>query len=187
MFSGFGEAPLECFLCGAAQPISTKLKMPKKCSCVCSYVATWHGAQTSATKVSGTFFRNIFGPFGSEGLEWGVGSVVVESAFWGRPDFQSRGLKTLTLKGFGAIWGKNLGRPKNADPTTTDPTPHSKPSDWTCYRDHLGPSGPKSEKKNLKMSPRGPSLQVSQRIAKGAGGKGPAPFWGAPSIQEVQN
>ena len=35
----------------------------------------------------------------------------------------------LLLKGFGAIWGKNLGHPKNADPTMTDPTPHSRPSD----------------------------------------------------------
>ena len=35
--------------------------------------------------------------------------------------------KTLVLKGFGAIWGKNLSAP-NADPTTTDPTPHSRPS-----------------------------------------------------------
>ena len=50
----------------------------------------------------------------SEGREWGVGSVVVESAFLGRPDFQSRGPKTLILKGFGAIWGKNLGRPKRS-------------------------------------------------------------------------
>ena len=62
-------------------------------------------------------------------IRWGVGSVVVESAFLGRPDFQSRGPQTLILKGFGAIWGKHRGRPKNADPTTTDPTPHSRPSE----------------------------------------------------------
>ena len=57
----------------------------------------------------------------------GVGSAVVEFAFLGRPDFQSRGPQILILKGFGALWGKNLGRPKNADPTTTDPTPHYRP------------------------------------------------------------
>ena len=35
----------------------------------------------------------------SEGREWGGGSVVVESAFLGRPDFQSSGPQTLILKG----------------------------------------------------------------------------------------
>ena len=49
--------------------------------------------------------------FASEGREWGVGSVVVEPAFLGRPDFQSRGPKTLILAGFRAIWGKYLGCP----------------------------------------------------------------------------
>ena len=34
----------------------------------------------------------------SEGREWGVGSVLVDSAFLGRPDFQSSGPKTLILK-----------------------------------------------------------------------------------------
>ena len=47
----------------------------------------------------------------TEGREWGVGAVVVESAFLGHPAFHSRGPKTFILKGFGAIWGKNLGRP----------------------------------------------------------------------------
>ena len=48
----------------------------------------------------------------SKGRQWGVGSVVVESAFLGHPDFQCRGPKTLILKDFGAIWGKHLGCPK---------------------------------------------------------------------------
>ena len=48
----------------------------------------------------------------TEGREWGVGSIVVESAFLWRPNFQSKGPKTLVLKGFGAIWGEYLGRPK---------------------------------------------------------------------------
>ena len=38
-----------------------------------------------------------------EGREWGVGSVVLESVFLGRTDFQSRGPKTLSLKTFGVI------------------------------------------------------------------------------------
>ena len=67
----------------------------------------------------------------SEGREWGVRSMVVESAFLGRPGLK-KGPKTLVLKGFGAIWGKDLGRPKNADPATTDPMPHSRPSDLNC-------------------------------------------------------
>ena len=48
----------------------------------------------------------------SEGRKWGVGSVVVESAFLGRPDFQSRGPQTLILKGFGAILGPKSGAPQ---------------------------------------------------------------------------
>ena len=35
----------------------------------------------------------------SEGQEWGFGSVVVESAFVGCPDFQSRGPETLSQWG----------------------------------------------------------------------------------------
>ena len=42
----------------------------------------------------------------------GVGSVVIEYAFFGAPHFHSRGPETLVLKGFGAIWSKHLGRPK---------------------------------------------------------------------------
>ena len=69
----------------------------------------------------------------SEGREWGVGSVVVECAFLGHPDFQSRGppkpLFWRVSERFGAkIWGA-----PNADPTTTDPTPHSRPSVKKCY------------------------------------------------------
>ena len=31
--------------------------------------------------------------------------------------------------GFCGLWTEKFGRPKNADPMTTDPTPHSRPSD----------------------------------------------------------
>ena len=48
----------------------------------------------------------------SEGRKWGVGSVVVESAFLGRPDFQSRRLQTHILKGFDAILGQKSGAPQ---------------------------------------------------------------------------
>ena len=49
--------------------------------------------------------------------------------FLGRPDFRSGGSRTLIFKGFRENWGKNLGRPTNADPTTTDQTPDSRPSE----------------------------------------------------------
>ena len=32
--------------------------------------------------------------------------------FWGAPIFSPEEPKPLILKGFGTIWGKNLGRPK---------------------------------------------------------------------------
>ena len=48
--------------------------------------------------------------------------------FWGAPIFSPEGPKTLILKGFGAIWGQTPGAPQKADPITTDPMPHSRPS-----------------------------------------------------------
>ena len=64
----------------------------------------------------------------SEGREWEFGSVVVGFRVLGRPDLPSRGPKMLILKGSGTF-GQKIGRPKNANPTTTDPIPHSRPSD----------------------------------------------------------
>ena len=59
----------------------------------------------------------------SEGREWGVGSVVVGSAFGAPWIFAPRRSETLQNKGFQAS-GLQIGTPKNADPTTTDPPPH---------------------------------------------------------------
>ena len=67
------------------------------------------------------------------GPRMGIGSVVVGSALLGRPDFQSGGSKTVIFKGFQEICGKIWGTPK-ADPTMTDPTPHSGPSDTKLQR-----------------------------------------------------
>ena len=50
-------------------------------------------------------------------------------AFLGCPDFQSRGPKILILKGFGASGQKIGAPPKTRKSTTTDPTPHSRPSE----------------------------------------------------------
>ena len=48
----------------------------------------------------------------SEGREWGVGSVVVESAFLGRPDFQSRGPQNPCFEGFRSDLGQKSGAPQ---------------------------------------------------------------------------
>ena len=61
----------------------------------------------------------------SGGLDpWGVGSANL-----GRPIFTPNLRENACFKG---IWGNfetKMGRPKFADPTPTDPTPHLKPSD----------------------------------------------------------
>ena len=36
----------------------------------------------------------------------------------------------LCFKGFGDLWTENRGAPKTPNPTTTDPTPHSRPTDF---------------------------------------------------------
>ena len=51
--------------------------------------------------------------------------------FWGAPISQSRSVKMLVLKGFRTS-GRKIG-PKTPSPTTTDPTPHSRPSDTGKY------------------------------------------------------
>ena len=75
--------------------------------------------QTDAT---GPFLRHFKGCISNR--EWGVGSVVVESAFLRRPDFQSRGSLRVSERSGANIWAA-----PNADPTTTDPTPHSQPEE----------------------------------------------------------
>ena len=50
-------------------------------------------------------------------------------AFLGRPNFPSRGTQILIFKGFGGLWTENRGAQKTPNPTTTDLTPHLRPSD----------------------------------------------------------
>ena len=52
----------------------------------------------------------------------------LDLAFLDRPDFQSRGPKIPVFKGFWNLWTENRGAPKTPNPTTTDPTPHLRPS-----------------------------------------------------------
>ena len=53
-------------------------------------------------------------------------------AFLGRPDFQSRGPQIPIFKGFGDLWTENRGAPKTPNSTTTDLTPHLRPSELMC-------------------------------------------------------
>ena len=60
--------------------------------------------------------------------KWGVRSVVVEFGIFGAPDFQSKGPQIPIFKGFWGLWTENRGAPKAPNSTTTDLTPHLRPS-----------------------------------------------------------
>ena len=49
--------------------------------------------------------------------------------FWGAPNFQSRGRQISVFKGFWDLWTENRGAPKTPNSTTTDLTPHLRPSE----------------------------------------------------------
>ena len=61
----------------------------------------------------------------SEGVNWGMGWVVVGTAVFGVPRFLA---KTLENKAFFHKKMQNRGAPKTAVPTTTDPIPQLTPS-----------------------------------------------------------
>ena len=68
--------------------------------------------------------------FESEGRKWGVRSVVVGfGVFGGAPIFSPEVRKYLFLKGFRASGLKIGAPPKTPNSTTTDLTPHLRPSD----------------------------------------------------------
>ena len=50
-------------------------------------------------------------------------------AFLGRPDSQFRGPQNPSKQIFWDLWTENRGAPKTPNSTTTDPTPHSRPSE----------------------------------------------------------
>ena len=63
----------------------------------------------------------------------------LDLAFLGRHGFQSRGPEILTLKVFGTSALKIGAPPQTLNSTTTDPTPHSRPSDaCTGYSAQVG-------------------------------------------------
>ena len=71
----------------------------------------------------------------SEGRESGVGSVVVEFGVFGAPRISVQRSQNTCFKGFWDLWTENRGAPKMPNSTTTDPTPHSRPSDYNVYMD----------------------------------------------------
>ena len=62
-------------------------------------------------------------------------------AFVGRPDVQSRGPQIPIFKGFWDLWTENRGAPKTPNSTTTDLTPHLRPSD-ACARSNNRTNSP---------------------------------------------
>ena len=65
----------------------------------------------------------------SEGREWGVGSDVVDFRVFGAPRFSVQRSQNTYFKGFWGLWTEDRGAPKTQKSTTTDPTPHSRPSE----------------------------------------------------------
>ena len=59
----------------------------------------------------------------------GLDPLWLDLAFLGRPDFLSKRSQSPLKKVFLDLWTENRGAPKTRNPTTTDPTPHSRPSD----------------------------------------------------------
>ena len=55
--------------------------------------------------------------------------MVVEAAFLGRPDFSPEARPNPYFEGFRSDFGAKIWGAPGADPTTTDPTAHSQPSD----------------------------------------------------------
>ena len=53
----------------------------------------------------------------------------LDPRFWGAPIFSPEAPKPLFLRVLEKLWGA-----PNADPTTTDPTPHSRPSKFEGFR-----------------------------------------------------
>ena len=65
----------------------------------------------------------------SEGRKWGVRSVVVGSGVFGAPRFSVQRSEIPIFKGFWDLWTEKRGAPKTPKSTTTDLTPHLRPSE----------------------------------------------------------
>ena len=97
-------------------------------------------AASNTRDASRSKIEELAGTHKSEGREWGVGSVVLGSAFLLCPDFHTRCPKFLFWKGFERLRAEVWGVPK-ADPATTDPTPLSRPSEHRRTAQRRGRKG----------------------------------------------
>ena len=103
--------------------------------------------------------------------EWGVGSVVVEFGVFGAPRFSVQRSQNACFKGIWDLWTENRGAPKTPNSTTTDPTPHSRPSDhlqcpnWIELQTQLQ-SSLLSERKALKLKQKEPKLSAANFYRK---------------------
>ena len=73
-------------------------------------------------------------------IEWRVGSVVVEIGVFGAPRFSVQRSQNTCFKVFWDLWTENRGASKAPNSTTTDPTPHSRPSSETGKTDFQSPT-----------------------------------------------
>ena len=97
---------------------------------------TIHSPRTRQMRHTHTPYTNAFPRSTyiiSEGREWGVGSVVVDFRVFGAPRFSVRAPKPFKISIWG-LWTENRGAPKTRKSTTTDPTPHFRPSDCCCVK-----------------------------------------------------
>ena len=89
-----------------------------------------HPWQLAADRCEGPSYRGGVALYHcSEGREWGVGSVVVEFGVFGAPRFSVQRSQNPLKQVFWDLWTENRGAPKTPNSTTTDPTPHSRPSE----------------------------------------------------------
>ena len=131
----FRNSNLETVFCRVSQIKMTSALSRSDCCSATS--AVQHSENCIATSVftSGMLQGWRLEGWGlSEGREWGVGCVVVGSAFWAPQIVFPKPLQTLRNKGLGAS-GLKIGAPQKRrfKSRTTDPTPHSQPSEFrTC-------------------------------------------------------
>ena len=75
------------------------------------------------------FSRSFFLFLGQRAENGGLDPSWLYLAFLGRPRFSVQRSQDASFEWFGDLWTENREAPKTPNPTTTDPTPHSRPSD----------------------------------------------------------
>ena len=110
-------------------------------------ICLWEGLRGVSQRDGFQRFSEIFSEvlsevLSSEGRKWGVRSVVVEFGVFGAPQFSVQRSQIPIFKVFWDLCTENRGAPKTPNSTTTDLTPHLRPSD---LRDPLRGRFPLSE------------------------------------------